>query len=346
METIKKKGQDINIVGLVIHQVTKEQHTIGCGIKLAKNLIIPTDKEKLFVYNVKESYYKKSNPTYGIFGNGDIKFKKLLTKYLKKEIDFLNFSTQATTHYKTRISQISPATGGHIIYVHFNNENETKEFLLVLTTNNKDGFFIDEENLTIKGNKSLDLNKIDVACLINLTQWKDIEQGKNVESKTYLSFIKGNKGVSLYFLSFIDCNDNTTSTESTKRLVKTLDKYCDIEYSDRDTRIQKKNQVFDYCLDCINNKKEIQLGAISALIDNENPNKFMEYAAQEENGVSTIISGDKTQLRKMKYTFYKSVDLTIIFDNTQLDKTVFYDRKKKQLTFKKLPDSLIEELEK
>ena len=82
------------------------------------------------------------------------------------------------------------------------------------------------------------------------------------------------------------------------------------------------------------------------MFDNENPNGFKEYAAQEEYGVSEIISGDRIRLKKMKYTFYKGKDLTIIFDNQQLDKTVFYDKTKKQLTFKKLPEELINQLDK
>lgn len=344
MEEYKKKGQNISIIGIVIHQVIKEQHTIGCGMKLADKLIASTDREKLLVYNIKESYYKKSSPTYGIFGDGDTKFKDLLTQYINNNLLFLDFSKKATEHYKTRLSQISPATGGHIIYVHF--DNGTKEYLLVLTTNNKDGFAIDENNLTIKNVKNLDLSNIDVACLINLTKWKDIKDNPDSESKTYLSFVKGNKGISQYFMSFIDCNDNTTNKESTKRLVKTLDKYCKEKYTLRTTQIQKKNQIFDYCLKCIKEKKEIQLSAISALIDNENPNDFKEYAANEDNCVNEIISGDKTQLRKMKFTYYKSEELTIIFDNAQLNNSVFYDKTKKQLTFKNLPKSLLEELEK
>ena len=146
-------------------------------------------------------------------------------------------------------------------------------------------------------------------------------------------------------MSFIDCNDNKTSSESTKRLVKAIDKYCEKQGIERETAIHKKNNIFDYCSNCIRSKKAIQLSAISALFDNENPNSFMEFAAQEEYGVSEIISGDSNQLRKLKYTYYKGKDLTIIFDNQQLDKTVFYDKKKKQLTFKQLPEELIKQLD-
>ena len=346
MTELKKKGHDINIKGLIIHQVIKEAHTIGCNLKKAKQIIHPTEREKLFVANIKEAYYKKSNPTYGIFGEDDKSFQNLLSKYyVDKKIDFFTFSIEATELYKKKIKDISPATGGHLVFVHFSNTTEKQEFMLVMTINNKNGFVIDD-NLHIKDIKSLDLNKIDVACLINITKWNNITKGIDKESKTYLSFVRGNKDVSNYFMSYIDCNDNKTSSESTKRLVKAVESYCVKIGLDRDTAILRKNEIYDYCLDCINSKKEIQLSAISALFDNENPNGFKEYAAQEENGVSEIISGDRTRLKKMKYTFYKGKDLTIIFDNQQLDKTIFYNKAKKQLTFKELPEELINQLDK
>lgn len=346
MKELKKKGHDIKIKGIVVHQVVKEAHSTKCTLHLAKQAISPKEREKVFVANIKEAYYKKSNPTYGIFGNNDTSFQNLLLKYHdKKEIDFFNFSIEASNLYKRKIKDISPATGGHLVFVHFSNTTEKQEYMLVMTINNKDGFVIDD-NLNIKDIKSLDLNKIDVACLINITKWNSITKGEDKESKTYLSFVRGNKDISLYFMSFIDCNDNKTSSESTKRLVNAINEYCGEIGLDRDASIRKKNEVYDYCLDCIKTKKEIQLSAISALFDIENPNGFMEFAAQEEYGVSEIISGDSTRIKKLRFTYYKGKDLTIIFDNTQLDKTVFYDRNKKQLTFKELPEDLINQLEK
>ena len=346
MKELKKKGHDIKIKGIVVHQVVKEAHSTKCTLHLAEHAISPKEREKVFVANIKEAYYKKSNPTYGIFGNDDTSFQNLLLKYHdKKEIDFFNFSIEASNLYKRKIKDISPATGGHLVFVHFSNTTEKQEYMLVMTINNKDGFVIDD-NLNIKDIKSLDLNKIDVACLINITKWNSITKGEDKESKTYLSFVRGNKDISLYFMSFIDCNDNKTSSESTKRLVNAINEYCGEFGLDRDASIRKKNEVYDYCLDCIKTKKEIQLSAISALFDIENPNGFMEFAAQEEYGVSEIISGDSTRIKKLRFTYYKGKDLTIIFDNAQLDKTVFYDKNKKQLTFKELPEDLINQLEK
>lgn len=51
-------------------------------------------------------------------------------------------------------------------------------------------------------------------------------------------------------------------------------------------------------------------------------------------------------LRRIKYVYYKDKEITVGFDNVLLNKNVFYDSQKKQLTFKNLPKGLVDELEK
>lgn len=135
--------------------------------------------------------------------------------YLKTYLldnDFYTFTIKSLEHYKLSLEAEIASTGGFMIFAHFINTDYNNEYLLILTINNKNGYVLNENDLTIKDAKSLDLNKVDVACLINLTKWKNIESGLDTESKTYLSFVKGKKDVSYYFLSFIDCDNKQTGS--------------------------------------------------------------------------------------------------------------------------------------
>lgn len=344
-KAINEIGYNMELKQFVIHQVVKDAGDRKTSVKIAENLIAITKKERQFIGRVNKIYSQKSGPTYGIFGEDDNTFRKLLNKY-RKDNDFLSFSSDATYHYKSKISISAPATGGFIIYAHYLNIDNKHEYIFVLTINNKDGYVVSENDLTIKNIKNLDLSKIDVACRINLTKWELIETGISQDSKTYLSFIKGKKGVSLYFMSFIDCADKTTSTESTKRLIAAIDSFCNKKGYERKDIIKKRNDIFDYCIESMKNNREILLSAISAIMVLENPNEFMEFAAGEDFGVSPIISGDPAKIRRIKYVYYKDKDITVGFDNVLLNKDVFYDSQKKQLTFKNLPKGLVDELEK
>jgi nucleoid-associated protein YejK len=340
---IKKIGSNIEIKGLIIHQVVKDSGTRHTVLKQADDVLTIQEKEKLFIGRINKAYFQKSGPIYGIFGDEDPKFKNLLNTYLLNK-DFYSFSTEALSHYKTVLETSAPATGGFLIFAHFLNTDNHNEYMLVLTINNKDGYVVSETDLSIKDIKNLDLNKVDVASMINLTKWKNIEVGIDVESKTYLSFVKGNKNVSYYFMSFIDCDNKTTNSESTQLLTNAIDEYCDLMNYDREMKIRKRNEIFIYCEGCIKEKKEIQLSTISAMFDAENPTAFEEFAADENYGVSSIISGDITKLKRMKFVHYKNKELTVEFDLKLLGKEVVYNSQKRELTIKKLPQELIDQI--
>jgi nucleoid-associated protein YejK len=92
-------------------------------------------------------------------------------------------------------------------------------------------------------------------------------------------------------------------------------------------------------------KKEIHLSSISALLDLDNPSDFEKFAADEKYSVSATIKGDRTQLRRIKYIMYKSDKYRLEFDSNLLSTgEVVFNRKKNELTFKKLPDDLISQI--
>jgi nucleoid-associated protein YejK len=339
----KKIGSNLDVKGMVIHQLNKNAGDRNVGFKKAAQILNVGDKEKVFIGKLNESYHKKSNPTYGIFAGINTSFKDTLEDYLKVD-HFYSFSVTAAEKYKLKLADTVNATGGFLIFTDFINTDNKNRYLLILTINNKDGYVVSEADLTLQDIKNLDLSKVDVACMINLTRWKEIEGGADIESKTYLSFVKGNKNVSYYFLTFIDCDNKTTSTESSKRLVNAIEAYANNKGFDRKTKIKLKNTVHDYCSDCMKQKKDIQLSAISALIDPENTNEFQEFAAGEEYGVSETIKGDKTQLKRIKYIMYKDDRYTVEFDSALLGTDVIYNKDKNELTFKKVPEGLVKQL--
>ena len=340
---IKKIGSNLELKGIVIHQIFKDANIRHVGFKQADSLIKIDEKEKIFIGKLNKAYYKRSSPVYGIFEGSNPKFKDCLIEYLVSE-DFLDFSIKASMHYKQILENTISATGGFLIFADFTIAENSNRYLLVLTINNKDGYVVSESDLTLKDIKNLDLSKVDVACMINLTKWQNIEKGINTEGKTYLSFVRGMKNISFYFMSFIDCNNKTTNTESTKSLIKAFDDYATEMKYEREYKIKKRNEIYDYCEVCMDNKKEIELSAISAILDIEKPNDFLEYAADEKFGVSATIKGDKALLRKMKYIMYKGDKYRLEFDSGLLGKDVIFNSQKKELTFKKIPNELINQI--
>lgn len=345
MGKLKKIGANIDLYGMIIHKVNKSAGERKATVKHADNTIVCTEREKKFIATVFRSYFDNHKPIYGIFADEFPKFKNELEEYVKK-LDLLEFSQTAATEYKNVIKQSAPATGGFLIFAHFLNTKVSFEYVLVLTITNKDGFMINENELTLKDVKNIDLSKIDVACMINLSKWEAIENGENTDSSTYLSFSEGNKEVSAYFLNFIDCDNKTTKTDSTNRFLKALADYLKEGDFDREEYIRKRNEIFDYATDRLAKKQPIYLSGVSALLNPENPRGFEKFAANEVYGVSPIVNADKARLKPLKYVRYKDTKMTVEFDAALLGKEVFFDAEKNRLTFVDLPDKLVRQIPK
>lgn len=344
-ETYEKIGHNIDLKGFVIHKVTKEAGKRGASLKLADKAILPTDKEKRFIANVSKVYYKKSGPTYGIFDNSDAnEFQKNLISYNSSDQDFITFTHNAMKSYEKTIANVVAASGGFIVFAHYCNSDKKADYLLVLAINNKDGYFFNESNLTLEDIQNIDLNKIDLACEINMSKWSTFISETDSDIKTYLSLVRGNKDISYYFLEFIGSANKTTSTESSKRLVNALKKFAENQGYDTEKQMEMRNTVYGYCYGCIKEKKEISLSAISALVDHENPTLFQEFAAGEEYGVDESISGNPSVLKGIGVVKYKEKGkLTLEFGNDLLNTRVFYDKNKKTVTIKdiSLSDQII-----
>lgn len=341
----KNKNENLEIKNFVIHQLLKDAGTRVVQSKQAKKLIAISEKEKTFLTNLDKSYHKKSSPIYGIFANEKPNFKNDLISYSTDEFTFYDFSISVMNYYKEILENTPAATGGYMILCEYTNKSTLKDLLLVLMINNKEGYVVNEVNLTLEDIKNLDLNRVDVACLINLTEWKNIEEELDTDRQTYLSFVKGMKQVSYYFMTFVDVDNKKTSTESTNNLIKAFDEYSTEKEWDRDTKIKKRNQIFEYSHECMATKKEILLKRISTILDPENPEDFENFSTEEGRKVSSVISGDKSKMKVFKYLTYSDESLKIEFDSALLlNETIHYDKLSNKLTIKNLPKELVDKI--
>lgn len=345
MKPLQKIGEHLNLRHLVIHQLQKAAGSKTVRFRAAAHVLKTGAKESIFLGNLDHSYHKKSGPVYGVFAETHTAFRDHLSSYRKGQTSFYDFSVKAATLYKTILERTIAASGGFMVLCEYDNSVTQQELLLVLMLNNKEGFMVNEQQLTLDNVKNLDLSKVDIACLIDLTAWQEITSGKKTDRQTYLSFVQGLKKVSNYFMSFIDAHTQHTSSESTKRLINTLEAYAISEEWDRNTRIDIQNKVFAYCHECMDQKKEILLSGISALVNKQQPEHFQEFATDQTEQVSAIISGDRTKMKLLNTITYAEQGSKIAFDTQRLlDNLIVMDPNGDKLTIKHIPAALRDQI--
>lgn len=347
MVTLKEKGHNITVTNIVVHKVNKMGGQKNTSLKLAAKELIIGKQEIYFVADIRASFQKKSKPTYGIFEdynpfNG---FHQQLTQYIGGETDFLSFTQRSLQYYENLINKSAPATGAFMVFADFVLKDNKDRYILIFSINNDNGYNLSED-LTIQQILNLDLSKLDVAALINISKWQKYSVGHEEGVRTYLSFIKGKKNLSDYFLDFIGCADKSTNEDSSRQLVTALNRFLEEKGLSSEESKYKKKVVFDYCQSCMKEKREVLLDQISYLLDEEDPNAFAQFASSEEYGVGEIIKPDSSILRSLHFIEYRSEDLTLVFSNSLMSKKkIIYNANNKTLTIKELPESLINQIE-
>jgi nucleoid-associated protein YejK len=319
----------MELKNLIIHKLEKKQGGNPKLTKAPKELTIH-DVHTKFMDEVKEVYYKKSNPIYGVFDSAEesYPFQKFLNAYLNGKTSFYDFSVQAITHFQTVIKDTPQATGGYVLFCHF---ETTEEFVATIVLNDKESYMIGD-NLDIKENARLDIEKLDVANFTNCSKWNKAED-------VYLSFTRGKKDVSNYFKKFIGCTDYTSAKEASGNLKRALSDYFVQAGYDKKKVEEIKATVFSYCEQRMRSKEDISLGFVSSLVNHDEPELFREFASTENYQVSPVFKGHNT-LRSLKYYSFRSKELTIVFDSKLLNESIVYDAKKESLLLKKIPESL------
>lgn len=343
MNNLKEKGHNINLTNIVIHRINKVAGNKDSTLKLAPHELKIGRQEVHFIADIRESFNKKSIPTHGIFEDAfDFNiFQKSIRDYKDGIVDFMNFTVEAMKFYKRTIDASAPATGGFIIFADFKiTDNNNERYILILSINNKQGYNLSEDALSIQEIKNLELNKMDLATFVNISRW-NLAINNSSDVKTYLSFIRGKKTVSDYFQNFIGCADKTTASDSSTKLLIAIDSYCIENGYDETTKREIKKKTFEYCQDCNKHKREILLSHIASLINDKNPKEFLSFAGSETYSVSEVIKYDGKVLRSLKFIEFQSDDFSIKINKQLIPKIVKINKEKKTLTLSNLPDELI-----
>ena len=340
MNELKEKGHNINLTNLVIHRISKTAGNTKSILKLATEEITVGVPEIKFIADIRESFNKKSVPTHGVFDDTPYNgFQEAIKHYKDGKIDFMQFSTDSMDYYKRVIETSAPATGGFMIFADFKITDKNDErYILIFSIDNKRGYNLSDA-LSIQEIKNLNLNKMDLASIINITRWELSADLAN-EIKTYLTFIRGKKNLSDYFQNFIGCADKTTASASSTLLLDAINSYIAEKGIEEKTAKVIKNKIFDYCKGCNKEKKEILLSQISFRFDEENPDDFFIYATDEKNGNSEVVKYDSSILRTLKYIDYQSEDFTLKFNKKLLGSTIKVNKDKTVITISNLPEEL------
>jgi nucleoid-associated protein YejK len=327
----------LQIENLIIHNIIKKQHDTTIIKKFRPSEINVTDKHIVFFQKILNIYYRKSNPAYGVFDNDKTSYpyQTLVDDFLETKTTFKNFTEYSMNLFVSKMK--TNATGGFYLASYFT--SNSNKFLAIIMLNNTTNYDIDESNLDIVEKMTLDIDKIDVANIINLTK-------REQKTNTYLSFTKGRKEISGYFIEFIGCSKLTDSKHFSNNLKLGINDYLLHEGVSNEEKVRIKMAAYSILYQRTKEKKDIDIQEFCNSLFPENPDKLKDFLSVEDREITSNFKCEMSVFKDYQIIHFESSKVKFQFDRDLLDDiNIVYNRDEKSLKFKNLDQSVINQIE-
>lgn len=230
------------------------------------------------------------------------------------------------------------SAGGYVLFIRY--KEICHEYLFVLMLNDRLGASVTKK-LLVEDSLHLDMSKLYVAGRINITHWKD-EIAKPVGHK-YVSFIRGRRSISDYFIDFIGCTNITKPKEATNKIIDILNDYIRENEYEGDDKSRCHKIAGNYLKECVSeNNREASLETLSLRLDEENPGQFFEFASNEKNQMDSLFKVDNPTLGRLFGVKFKQGGLAITMSEEYVKEHVTI--KDGIMTVKDVPQKLQDEI--
>jgi nucleoid-associated protein len=287
-----------------------------------------------------ESYNAKTGKAWGFFHaeSGAHPFSGWLSKYLDGTEDFSEFSNVAVEHLTMLMEESNLSIGGNVLFCHY--LQGMTDYLVIALVQEAEAVLM-TEGLTLMLIRRLDLDHIQLATRINLSEWKS-----NPTSRQYISFIKGKNGrrASEYFRDFIGCQEGVDGPGETRTLLKAFSDFVESEDLGEESAREKTNTLVSYAMAQAKLGEPITLDELSEVLDDEQPKAFADFIRDKDYGLSASLPPDKKTLNKFRRFTGRIDGLSISFEQHLLGSKVEFDEAGGTLTLRSLPTQLTDQL--
>jgi nucleoid-associated protein len=333
----------MNINEAILHHIAKEPNTSGAdAVRIhprAEALAADQRLEQTVIDLLK--VYGKSTSGYGTFDANQTvcRFPVLLSDYTNAQANLITFSQEATKLIADKMKNEHFATGGYALFLRYDNQGQ--DWVLVVMLKLKPGTGVDEQTLELSDTLSLDIEHLHEAARIDLAKWKNNEQ-------PYLSFIKKRQGgadVSRYFREALGCTEYTDAQHNTETARTAYEDFCKDQKWSAAQKQAGRQRVYDYYEAKHQANEPVNLQALSAIIDDQNPEAFVTFVREKGFEVNDTFQPHRNTYRRLKRIARKFGSVNVSFEvDDVIAGRVDFDENNKCLVIKDPPDALIAEI--
>ena len=308
---------------IVVHHLIKSQKSTHANVQLREELLDTSQDSnreliESFLDELNTIYTRKTTKSHGRFDDDQdvYPFQKFLDTYLNDANDeeFLKMTFKSMELFKSIISN-PMATGGYVFFIDYENTSR-KPLFSVVVLNNKSNYAIDKDTLELVDNISLDVDKLDMAVQIKLS---DLQAYRDVDKHNYLSFTKGKKGITNYFSRFIGCTNYQWDSESTSMFISAMNNFFQASGWNDPKKKDATDRVLGYLEEHNRENTDVNMMDMSTLIAPDNPGDFIDYLNKTNQDINTEFKPDKRVYKSLYRRRFHTSDITLDFSIKLVD---------------------------
>lgn len=327
----------LHLSNVILHQLRKNDNDELMVNYRAQSLDNDTSTENL-VAELHRVFNAKAGKGFGSF-KSDSDFQSWLQELRKGERNFYEFSQLSAQRLKDELAKYPFADEGILVMAEYQSLATDYLFIGILPMNQS---LKVTEGLDISATDYLDINKMDIAARIDLSNYET-----DRDSNRYLSYIKGRVGrkVADFFLDFLQADIGLDPKQQNQLLMQAVEDFCTDSKLEKDETISYKKQVYDYCNDQIKAGEELQIQELSGeLPASTDGTSFFDFTREHGYELEESFPGDRSTVRKLTKYVGAGGGLNISFDSLLMGERVFYDPETDTLTIKGTPPNLRDQL--
>lgn len=283
-------------------------------------------------------YARRASKSHGKFSADTANFPT--QGYIRTYVDngskeFDQLTTALMTTLVTQARRKTGATGGHVFFVHF--EDEAKHFIMIAIVNDRLGAAITKD-FDVSDVTTLDLDGFRFAGRINLTSWLNGEE-------RYVGFLKGKGDVAEYFKEFLGCDTTVQDRQDTHSLVAALKHFADTQKmnnADREEFLQKAKSVLDVSA---RKREELDFTAFANELSPKEPDLLLSVLTDDTRKMNDGFIPDRRALATLVRFKAKTPLWSVEFEREAMTQgKVRYNAAANTLTINDIPADLAAEL--
>lgn len=326
----------MELQNIIFHKVITEQHkTPVTTVPREKSLDLPEKKADYLVNEVLNNYDREVSLAYAGFTTDSL-FPNKLNSFLSGQLKFYDFSIHILDQLRLKMLKVPASTGGYLTIAKYNINGDS--MLLLILLKDKDGIGISSD-LKLEEVHTLNLDKLHVAALVNITRWEE-------DKERYISFLKGKsreKEVVGYFKELLNIDEDmyTDPAKHTRDLVNVIKNFCKDKLTDSDSGDARK-RVHVFSLDKVNKEENITLEEVANLLSPSSPQDFIDYIKENKIEIPCEFKPLKGKLKALVRYSVKGVttDYTLSFEHSAIEDNKIWLNHEENLVISDVPSWL------